>query len=364
MQASAAAGNQTFVFGHKDLLGGSHKDNLFGAPVDYSDPGDGGAGTSAGDAKRAAADAFITGLADNHVHYYICGHDHHHYDSVVASPLNPGKSVHQVISQSDSSKFYAPARPFSANDTPVSQQLEQIGFYIYTVDGPRVTVDYYAAPATAADSQGKTIADGGSPVYSFAKQLTFGYSLNGKEFLVTQQGSYNVVRDGVVAGTAFNETYKGTKMAILDGINASRAATSRGKALTKAVDTGWAPATGSLRSDILTIWGMSDIGASQTDTFTLSMSFDSSGLSREQLARGECCIVVQDASGRWTNAVEANAGGSKQFHAGPWDSSCGLGAYGYDAATGALWAVVNHDGQFAVAEKAAAGAAKDARPGR
>ena len=180
-------------------MGGEHKDNLFGGQVDETDPGDGGAGTAIGDAKRAAADAFITGLADNCVHYYICGHDHHHYDSVVADPLNPAKSVHEIISQSDSSKFYVPKLPVSANDTPISQQLDQVGYYIYTVDGPRVMVDYYAAPASTEDSQGQAIKAGGSPTYRFTKQLSFGYSLNGKEFLVAQRGSYTTVRDSIAA---------------------------------------------------------------------------------------------------------------------------------------------------------------------
>ncbi len=241
LQASKAAGRQAFVFGHKNLLGGHHKDNLFGGQADESDPGDGGDGTPVGDAKRAAADAFITSLADNCVHYYICGHDHHHYDSVVADPLNPGKKVHQIISQSDSSKFYVPKLPVSSNDTPISQQLEQVGYYIYTVDGPRVTVDYYAAPASTQDGEGLTIEAGGSPTYRFTKQLTFGYSLNGKEFLVAEQGGYTAVRDSIAAGTAFNETYRGTTMAILGGANGNSAATNYGKALTKAIDTGWAP---------------------------------------------------------------------------------------------------------------------------
>ena len=239
LQASKAAGRQAFVFGHKNLLGGEHKDNLFGPQVDESDPGDGGTGTAIGDAKRAAADAFITSLADNCVHYYICGHDHHHYDSVVADPLNPGKTVHQIISQSDSSKFYVPKLPVSSNDTPISQQLEQVGYYIYTVDGPRVTVDYYAAPASTEDSEGLAIKAGGSPTYRFTKQLTFGYSLNGKEFLLARGASYTTVRDSIPAGSGFDETYRGTTMSILGGANGSTAETNYGKALTRAVDTGW-----------------------------------------------------------------------------------------------------------------------------
>ena len=43
------------------------------------------------------------------------------------------------------------------------QQLNQVGYYIYTIDGPRVTVDYYAAPANTVDSQGLTITQGGNP---------------------------------------------------------------------------------------------------------------------------------------------------------------------------------------------------------
>jgi len=108
------------VFDHKNLLGGNHKDNLMGANVNSSDPGDGsGIDTNALAtsnpsqyaalvAKQQAEDAFISSLATNGVHYYISGHDHHHYDSIVKSPLSQ-HSVHQIISASDSSKFYIPA---------------------------------------------------------------------------------------------------------------------------------------------------------------------------------------------------------------------------------------------------------------
>ena len=364
LQASKAAGRQAFVFGHKNLLGGHHKDNLFGPQVDKSDPGDSGAGTAIGDAKRAAADAFITSLADNHVHYYICGHDHHHYDSVVADPLNPSKSVHQIISQSDSSKFYNPIEPVSANDTPISQQLEQVGYYVYTVDGPRVTVDYYGAPAATEDSQGLDITSGGNPTYRFTKQLSFGYSLNGKEFLVARGACYTAVRDSIATGSSFDETYRGATMAILGGANGSTAETNYGKAITKAIDTGWAPAAAGLKSDILTLWGMSDVGTSRTDAFSLSMTFDAAGLSKDVLGNGECYLATQDASGLWINAVDANTGGTKQFHAGPWNASYGLGAYGYDASNGTLWAVVNHEGHFAAAAKPSTAAMRPLRRAR
>ena len=44
--------------------------------------------------------------------------------------------------QSDSSKFYTPKTPFSANETVVAEDLYKVGCYIFTVDGPRVTVKY------------------------------------------------------------------------------------------------------------------------------------------------------------------------------------------------------------------------------
>ena len=126
---------QSIVFGHKNLLGGGHKDNLFG---DHKgeDPGD------ADPAQQPVQNAFFAALAQNHVHYYISGHDHHHSESIVTSP--DGKnSVYQLICASDSNKFYEPKPPYSANEKPVLLDLHKIGYYIFTVDGPRVTMDYY-----------------------------------------------------------------------------------------------------------------------------------------------------------------------------------------------------------------------------
>ncbi len=62
--------------------------------------------------------------------------------------------------------------------------------------------------------------------------------------------------------------------AILSGTNGSTGTDYNGRALTKAVNTGWTPAEAGLASDILTLWGMADLGSEQTDTYVLSMSFD------------------------------------------------------------------------------------------
>jgi hypothetical protein len=44
-----------------------------------------------------------------------------------------------------------------------------------------------------------------------------------------------------------------------------------------------------------------------------------------------------------------NTGGTKKFVAGPWQSSYSLGTYGVDTVSKTAWAVINSNGQFAVA---------------
>jgi hypothetical protein len=347
-----------FIFSHKNLLGGNHKDNLFGANVVSSDPGDGygvtgltGANLTAMQAKLQAEDAFITAAANNNVHYLITGHDHHHVDSIVKSPLNPAMTIHEIISQSDSSKFYTPGSPYSANEVSISEDLYQVGYYIYTVDGPRVTVDYYAVPANTTGTFATTPVLTGN----WQKALTLGYSLNGQEFTVAEGNSYTTITDNTTkAGAnavAYGESgYLDTTVQILNGSNGSALKTHDGRKLTKAVDTGWAPANGTA-SDIVTLWGLTDLAASQTDTIAISVSFNTSAYNASDLQAGLYCLGSRDLkSGVWINAVDDNiVGGHKQFVYGPYSSAYGLGTYGIDSVAGTAWAVVNGpDRDFAV----------------
>ena len=349
--ADAARPVQAFVFSHKNLLGGNHKDNLFGGNVNSSDAGDGAAGTTAGDAKRSAEDIFISSLANNNVHYYITGHDHHHKHSVVQSPLNGAKSVHQIISQSDSSKFYTPAAPFSANETSISEDLYQVGYYIYTVDGPRVTADYYSVPANTTSTFATTPVLTGN----WQKALTYGYSLNGQEFQIAQGNSYSVVADNtanaVANAPAYGEAgYLGTSMQLLNGTNGSALKTHDGRKLTKVVNTGWAPANLTL-SDIITLWGLTDVAAIQSDVIAVAVSFNVALYDNNALQLGQICLGSRDLNtGVWVNAVDSNVvGGHKQFVYGPYSSSFGLGTYGIDPVAGTAWAVVNGNNRdFAV----------------
>jgi hypothetical protein len=326
-----------FVFSHKNLIGQNHKDVLFGStPASNPD----------------AQNAFIASLAANGVRYHLGGHDHVHNRSIVASP-DGGSAVQDIIASSNSYKFYIPQIPSNdatynvpafgtTRETPIAQELFTVGYYIVTVDGPRVTVDHYASP-NGCDGDCDLVT---TPTLTFTKRETFGYSLNGKEFLVNQGASYTVVED----------TYRETTARILDGINGSTAADYAGRALTKAVDTGWTRQDGGTRerdddpaSDILTLWGMADLGSDQTDVYTLSLSYDHHRLLPFQFGRGLFGLATRDQNGGWVNAVDRNVGGTKKFVLGPWKPGYELGTYGIDPRTHTVWAVINYNADFAVA---------------
>jgi hypothetical protein len=353
------ANTHAFAFTHKNILGGNHKDNMFGGNA-TNDPGDGYGldpstvitntpGLTVGQ-KQANENTFLGLLQANKVKYMISGHDHHHYNSIVTSPDQQSK-VHELICASDSSKFYTPGFPVSGNDAPVEQDLQRIGYYIFTVDGPRVTIDYYG------DNHGGWQSDGNYPLgttdlvnypknvtpsLTFVKRSTTGYSLNGIEKLVARGASYAMTDDTTKAAT-MEYGILGTSMSILSGTNNSTVVTNYGKPTSKAVNTGWAPQAAGNASDTLTLWGMYDVAASSTDTFALSISYDDA-----TLKSGVFGLSTKNGSS-FVKAVDLNVGGAPQFVNGPYVSGYPLGTYGIDPASKTAWAVINHASDFAVA---------------
>jgi Calcineurin-like phosphoesterase len=342
------AGSHAFVMSHKGLITDNHVDVLFGS-YPYSDP--------------AGQNAFFSSLYNNGVRYYLNGHDHIHDRSRIYSP--DGTSyVNQLLCASDSSKFYTPGYPLAQNNdilydtsahpgisgprqTIIAQELYHIGYYIFTVDGPRVTVDYYSAPTAnvpnaCSGSKCEHLITTTNPASfnpQFVKAETFGYSLNGKEFLVAQGTPYTTVTD----------SYAGTTANILSGTNGSTLQDYSTRPLNKAVDTGWTDKSGSAVSNILTLWGMNDLYQANTDTYTLSMNYDPTSVTAAQLQSGLFGLATRDANGNLVNALNGNNGGTLKFVQGPWNASYGLGTYGVDTATSTAWAVINHASDFAVA---------------
>jgi hypothetical protein len=333
-----------FAFSHKNLIGANHVDTLFG-----SDP------TKNPDAQSAYFDSLWT----NGVRYHFGGHDHNHLRSIVVSPegVHP---VENIIASSNSYKFYVPQTPSIdeqknlpvlglLRETPIAQELFTIGYYIVTVDGPRVTVDHYASDNGCGGSlgNGQDCDLTATPNLAFEKRESFGYSLNGKEFLILQGAPYTVVEDA----------FEGTTAKILDGINGSTVLLHDGRETTKEVNTGWTsnnevrgqigPAPSWKPKDkispILTLWGMTDLGSASTDAYTLSMRYP-----RSTPFHAFFYLATRDGD-KWVNAVDKNSGGTKRFVVGPWKPGYPLGTYGLDFFTKTAWAVINHDGDFALA---------------
>ena len=357
------ANTHAFVYGHKALISQNHTDGLFGLPSD----------------QPTRTDNFIKGLMSNGVRIYMGGHDHMHNRANVASTDHTA-SVQDIVMASNSNKFYIPygtagytkrtvtgttvsgsgnltvADPTQTNDyiynvlvagkttreTPLSQELYTVGYYIYTVNGPEVTAEYYSANVNAYNSNGEYMINA-TPTMTFSKRETFGYSLNGKEYLVPQAGPNNVY-------TVINETHNTTTAKVLNGANSSTATDSAARALTKSVNTGWTDRTDYISSDIFTVNGMADLGAAAADTFVLSMSYDSNNVTPAQIAGGSFGLATSGANGLWVNAVAKNNGGVPTFVQRAWTSGDLLGTFGVDTATKTAWAVVNHNSNFTVAK--------------
>lgn len=317
------AGTHAFVFAHKGIVTENHLDNLFG-----SDPSQDTTGQN----------NFISSLSNNGVRYFIGGHDHIHQRSIVKSPDSLSQ-VWEFTEASCSSKFYVPNNT-NSRETCVSQETNTIGYYIYTVNGPLLNVDFYSENPQPILINGEWLITNMNGVTSgFTKKESYGYSLNGKEFLVPEGSNYTVVLD----------TFSNTTAAILEGVNGSMMKDGQGRSLTKAVDTGWIAKNGTAYSDILKIWGMSDIGTTQSDKYVLSLSYSAAGLTASQLTNGRFGIASLNGS-TWSNAVDLNhTSGTKTFVNGAYSSAYNnIGTYGINTNNSTVWAVIDYNGYFVV----------------
>lgn len=342
------SGSHAFVFAHKGLVTCQHADCLFG-----TDPSQ----------DSTYGDAFVTSLYNNKVHYFIHGHDHIHDRSLVSTSDSwsasggPKAWVTQMLCASDSSKFYVPAGSgnyttsatgSSSNDVyydvtvaakgarrkVVAQELYTVGYYLFTVDGNNITVDYYAADVYPYQYSASELIVTTANGLNFTHRERYGYGLTGQQFILASGSAYTTVTD-----TSSN----GTVVKLLDGTaNSNGGADANNLAFIRDVNTGWTTKAGGAVSDIVSLWGVTPtINASSPDTFTISLS---NGATLSSTAR----LAALDDDGSWVNAVTLNNGGSAAFVNGPWKSGYALGTYGYDSTSNTVWAVLNQDGRFAI----------------
>jgi fibronectin-binding autotransporter adhesin len=107
-------------------------------------------------------------------------------------------------------------------------------------------------------------------------------------------------------------------------------------------------ATSAVFSDIVNLSGMTINGSSrQTAPFVLQFTYDPALL----LSANELPYLgwQNPSTGIWENAVDGNFGtNSGKFYLGAWpDGDMTLGDYGVDTASHTVWAVLNHNSQFA-----------------
>ncbi len=347
-------GGHAFVFSHKGLITQQHIDTLFGdcpADADFAAPANATTATAAKTYKvsSGALNTFIRSMFTNKARLYFCGHDHIHNRSIVkTTDAGAAAQVTHVLCSSNSSKFYTPnendafgnsnVTAATSNDAffcggkrqvQLSQELYTVGYYIVTVDGANVTVDYYSAPVNAKFDTPTENKIATTPKLNFTKRETFGYSQVGKQFLLGNGDTYTTVQDTGPSGTVAK---------ILSGTNTNPVVDLSGRNYYNDVNTGWLAAVRNTASDILTLWGMNSIlGSDQTDVYTLSLSYSS----------GSPVLATPDGNGNWINAVDQNLGGAKKLVTGPWKAGYALGTYGIDTATKTVWAVLNYNGYFA-----------------
>lgn len=326
-----------FVFAHKNLIGQNHKDVITGKDLA---------------ANPTERDRFIQVLDSNGVRYCLGGHDHMHHRSIVTDAAQKF-NVDQIICSSNSYKFYIPKSGDDGREFPVCQELFTIGFYIFTIDGARVTVDFYSA------SHGQDYGDADLvtlPPLTFYLRERFGYSLNGSQHAIERGKTY----------AGIEEKYGGYSAKILSGINGNAETDYLNRDLSKTINTGWAASSSIVNagSPIFSLWGLVDNlslydesltgslpaadESTATDTYTLALTYNKTKFRPSQLAAGRVVLAVRDANKLWKNAVALNTGGTKKFVFGPWNKKYGLGTYGVDTKTGTAWAVLNNEGDFIV----------------
>lgn len=330
------AGTHCLVFAHKNLIGQNHVDVLFGA-----NPA----------ANPAAVNRFISIMDRGNVQCVFGGHDHVHHRSLVTSP-DGASQVEQIIAGSNSHKFYVPRRPSNdeayagPSEVVLAQELWTITHYVVTVDGPRLYIDFHSM-STGQDYDNSSLRETPPDTGWFWREQ-WGYSLNGRDFLVNQGESYTVVKD----------SFAGTTAAIIDGVNTSTKVDYAYRPMSKEINTGWAPAGAGDNSARFFLWGIPTNlqlnnpaieglwpNANETDasdTFVLQISGGAKGFR----ANGGYGIATQSANGTWVNAVDENFGGTKKFVQGAYRPGHALGTYGVDPVTKNAWAVVNHGGIF------------------
>lgn len=101
--------------------------------------------------------------------------------------------------------------------------------------------------------------------------------------------------------------------------------------------------------DFATYGNIVDLTGTEGDTFVLSLGYDEAALIAQFGNEDKATLSWWDGN-KWVNAVAGNDGGTAQFVEGAWNASYTLGTYGIDKNTNTVWAVINHNSEFAITQ--------------
>ncbi len=296
----------------------------------------------------------IEGMAANGAEAYFSGHDHQYSRSAAIKDEN--FLLQHLITGSNAEKYYRFEYEINTGDEVGFKQInDQVGYTIVTVDGSFVTIEHYSSAHPDPQDPNEVW----TPEWTIVDRTV--YSTNGSQYAVQANGSYAQLGSEIQEGDGF----AGTQAVILEGTNTTyeEVTTDPDEGITPVtsqmgnlVSFGWQTA-GAIEDaesgrtpagDILVLNGMSDSPDTPTDTFVLQVSYD------DTLMDDESGLRLAGFNGNtWERAVAANASQSTPgLVQGPWESGYGLGSYGVDTAANTVWAVLDHDGKFAVVDMA------------
>ncbi len=176
--------------------------------------------------------------------------------------------------------------------------------------------------------------------------LIFNYTITPQNIVLLEGGSFfnRMLRNTSFAGAFNASTTLGggtTEAGLLDGVASVSALLQADFAAASTAGNDHLRTGGVLS---LSGVGILDATTGRTDTFVLQLGV-------AELGEGSILGWLDTESNQWVNAVLGNIGGTARFlgnKAYDPDTDFALGNYGFDTANGTVWAVLNHNSDFAV----------------
>ena len=265
-----------------------------------------------------------------------------------------------------------------ANTRPTDSTIAEYGFLGFRLASVTPTVvsgsQVYSSPVSGVLTTGSGAAPQFTAGFTGSLIVTGGTATLGGPIAGTvtvAAGAATTIASGANLTNAKVSLEPGATLSVAQGISVPIAAGNiGGLSIRSSAQLGATVLSGSVAADTTIIGTFSNIGnfsATGSDkivgkvlsfegtgnaTWALQMTYDPSSWLEDEtslLADGKLFLSWRNpATNAWVNAVDGNTGGTKQFFSRAWQLGDTLGSYGVDLSNNAMWAVVNHNSDFAV----------------